>query len=302
MVQDSRRYGREVKLSGIEFDSELSRGFAAYEDKLGDWWLSRARDPSHSHAYRKIAEYLRASLKRPPRLVVDYACGPGDLLARLSAIFPDSRLVGLDGSNYLLGLARRRLAHLQHESARRTTLIQTPLPCFDLPAMEADLALLVFPNMLQIVEARGRRRLPKCGSLRQTKLGPSELAIARSLSRSTDAGARDPDDDPETIHSFLLQARLVSLNLRGLLKRGGLCVRVEYGRAQRHELSEIDMLRISFEEGSLDMRVDGKLPRQWFRMLASSYCGSRVIEDVDQQAGKRNGGPGGYLITVLRAV
>jgi SAM-dependent methyltransferase len=276
--------------AAIDFDSELSRGFDAYEDKLGDWWLSRARDPAHSRAYRRIAEFLRVSFKHPPRLVVDYGCGSGELLLRLGVSFPKARLVGLDGSDYLLGLARRRLARRGGGSAMRTNLLRTPLPFLETPVTAADLALFVFPNLLQIVGTRDRDGHLRRWSTEQNELAPSELAIARSLSRAIDADAGDSGDGEETTRALLLQARLVSRNLRGLLRRGGHCARVEYGRARRHELSEIDM------------RMDRRLPPQWFRVLASSYFRSRVIEDVDQQAGNLNGGPGGYLITILQAI
>jgi SAM-dependent methyltransferase len=288
--------------AAIDFDSELSRGLPAYEDKLGEWWLSRARDPAHSRAYRRIAEFLRVSLKRPPRLVVDYACGSGELLERLGASFPEARLVGLDGSAYLLGVARRRLAQRRDDAGRRTTLIQTPLPRFDLPAVKADLTLFVFPNLLPTPTPRECACHKQGRNPAQSALVSSEISIARSLSLAKDARADDHDDNPDTVRAFLLQARLVARNLRGLLKKGALCVRVEYGRARRDELSEIDLLKISFEEGSLDMQIDGSLPPQWFRVLACSYFRSGVIEDVHQQTGKRVGGPGGYLITMLRAI
>jgi len=44
----------------------------------------------------------------------------------------------------------------------------------------------------------------------------------------------------------------VSLDCAGLLQRGGHCVRVEYGKIRRYELSLLDLRRVSFEEGSLE--------------------------------------------------
>lgn len=67
-------------------------------------------------------------------------------------------------------------------------------------------------------------------------------------------------------------------------------------------LSHLDLMRVSFEEGSLDERVNGRFSRQWFRVAASSYFRSRVLEDVFQQTGNREDLEGGYLITVLRAL
>jgi hypothetical protein len=94
----------------------------------------------------------------------------------------------------------------------------------------------------------------------------------------------------------------VALNLRGLLKKGGLCVRVEYGFARRDELAPLDLRRVSFEEGSLAHEACGWRPGDWFRVAASAYFRSRVMEDVYQQTHDRRDRRGGYLITVLRAL
>jgi hypothetical protein len=67
-------------------------------------------------------------------------------------------------------------------------------------------------------------------------------------------------------------------------------------------LSPSALVEISYEEGSLDMELEGEKPRQWFRVSASSYFRSRVLEDVYQQTGDERDRRGGYLITVLRAI
>jgi hypothetical protein len=94
----------------------------------------------------------------------------------------------------------------------------------------------------------------------------------------------------------------VSLNIHGLLKQGGLCVRVEYANVPRQELPRLELLRTGFEEGSLDLSVDGKTPDQWFRVLASRYYRSGVMEDVYHQSGDKCNRRGGYFINVLRAL
>jgi SAM-dependent methyltransferase len=272
----------------IDFDFELSRGLPAYSEMLGRWWYSRANDSAHAYAYRNIARYLRESLFRSPRLIVDYACGAGHLLSRLLDLFPDSRMIGLDGSPFLLSLARRRLGQREH-----LTLIETALPNFELPGIRADLVIFALPNM---VPSPGAYDLQQAGRF----LKKSGWAAARSLAYAGDRDGRD--EDPETRFSTLLLGRLISLNLRRLLKPRGLCVRVEYGKVRRHELSAMELMRVPFEEGSLDLPVSGMLPEQWFRVLASCYFRSRIIEDVHQQSGGRENRRGGYLITVLRAL
>ena len=100
----------------------------------------------------------------------------------------------------------------------------------------------------------------------------------------------------------LLRDRLIALDLRSLLKRGGYCVRIEYAAVRRDQLGHDELLRAGMEEGSLDTAVGRHRPRTWFRLVASSWFRSEVMNDVKHQAGTRERGPSGYAITVLRAV
>ncbi len=269
------------------------KGFA-YNQELGSWWCGRAADAAHARAYRKIAAYMRASYAQSPRMIVDYACGPGHLLARLSKLFPHSTLVGVDGSSFLLEIAQQRLSRLSIGKLRRVRLIETPLPNLNILPSRAGLVVFSFPNMVPFYSEDDFRRS-------EGLLEPDDLAVARTL-----ADVAEPEEeqasDPEAVRFSLIQARLVSLNLRRLLVKGGICVRVEYGRARREELSHLDLMRISFEEGSLDEPVEGRYSRLWFRVAASAYFRSRVIEDVYEQTRNREDLEGGYLITVLRAL
>ena len=264
-----------------------------YNRNLGRWWYTRAIDRSHSRAYRTVADYIRDSFRKSPALIVDYACGAGNLLSRLSTRFPHSRLVGLDGSAFLLHQARRRLTRLSRERRDRITLIESALPDYDLCVGAADLLVFSFPNM---VPFSGAGDPQVCKSV----LGADDLAAAERLAEAGDPG-RDPED-PDAVQCSLLQGRLISLDLRRLLRRGGFCVRVEYGKARRHELSHVDLMRVSFEEGSLEEVAGGGPCNAWFRVVASSYFRSRVVEDVYQQTGDERDRAGGYLITVLRAL
>ena len=253
----------------------------SYNNEMAHWWLQRSMDASHFRAYRNVADFIQASYRRAPRVIVDYACGAGNLLALLSCRFPHSRLVGLDGSPFLLGLALRRFSRLPACCARRISLIETPLPRPNLLRGQSDLAIFCFPNMVPFsgdeYEAESSFRMRG-----------DERSVAKLLA------PENPD--------VLQRSREVSGNLRRLLVRGGICVRVEYATANRHELSPDELLQVGFEEGSLDVPLDGRMSRQWFRVLASAYFRSRILEDVYQQTGDARDRNGGYLITVLRAV
>jgi SAM-dependent methyltransferase len=262
--------------------TKLDRDFP-YDGTIARWWYKRSCDRAHAHAYRKIADFIRDSYTHDPKVIVDYACGAGNLLFLLSRRFPNSKLVGLDGSQFLLRLARRRLNRLPSAYARRVKFIETPLPNMDIAQGQADLAIFCFPNMVAAPVA-------------EQHLSRNDGNIARSLSLDEEA-----EDDAPAIQSGLEQGRVISMNLRRILKRGGICVRVEYATIQRQELSPPELTMVSFEEGSLDARVQGMAPRLWFRVLASSYFRSRVLEDVYEQTADERDKNGGYLITVLRA-
>jgi hypothetical protein len=135
----------------------------------------------------------------------------------------------------------------------------------------------------------------------ESRLSQADREVAETLA----VLAREEDKDlPDalTIRRSLERSRLVAFNLRRLLVPGGVCVRIEYGTARREELSPAELAEVSYEEGSLDTEIEGKKPRQWFRVSASSYFRSRVLQDVYQQTGDERDRSGGYLITVLRAI
>jgi SAM-dependent methyltransferase len=268
--------------------SIANEGFP-YNGRLARWWHKRASDSAHARAYIKIADFIRNSYVQEPKLIVDYACGAGNLLFLLSRRFPGSKLVGLDGSSFLLGLALHQLKKLPTDCVQRISLIETPLPNMSLLRGKADLAIFCFPNM---VSSSGQELL----------LSENDRKIARRLSLDEVDEIDSDRADAPAIQSGLEQSRVISLNLRRLMAPGGICIRVEYATIQRHELSDRALMLVSFEEGSLDSSVEGMTPKLWFRVLASSYCRSRVLEDVYEQTADERDRNGGYLITVLRAI
>jgi SAM-dependent methyltransferase len=284
-----------MKLQRIDFARELRRGIAAYDQGIGHWWLRQAANASHRRAYSKIAAFVRSSFRRSPGRIVDYACGAGHLLLRLQRQFPDSQLVGYDGSALLLAQARKNLAGSGAISGRRVKLVQALLPDFELPSARADLALYLFPNMVPSSAAGNARAW-------EQRLNKTDCRVARSLAKQRDTESTRKERNPGHIYTKLLMGRVISLNLRQILKRGGTCIRVEYANVPREQLPQLELLRTGFEEGSLDQRVDGVLLRPWFRILACRYYRSGVIEDVFHQSSDKDDRTGGYFITVLRAL
>jgi SAM-dependent methyltransferase len=265
----------------------------SYNGKVGAWWLQHSRDSAHRRVYRKIADFIRDSYVQEPAFIVDYACGPGDLLALLSLRFKSSKLAGLDGSPLLLSHARHRFSILPPACSARISLIETPLPNPKLLRGTADLVIYCFPNMVPFFPV-----FPAPDSM----LCENDRRVAKSLSLEEDAGMNRSDDDASANQAGLEQGRSISRNLRRLLVRDGICVRIEYATMQRHELAPFALSQVAFEEGSLDGGIDGHRPQQWFRFLASAFFRSSVLEDVYEQTGDHRDRDGGYLITVLRAI
>lgn len=268
----------------------------SYNGVTGRWWQERARNSVHQRAYKNVADFIHKSLPRAPKLIVDYACGAGDLLSLLSRQFPDSRLIGLDGSSLLLDLAEKRLSGLPPRFIQRISLIETLLPRRNWLGERADLAVYCFPNMTPASAEEQAHGTGFAVSQRDSK-------IAQTISEATEPGGEDYElPDPEAIQQTLEYGRSISRNLRQLLRRDGICIRVEYATTRRHLWTPLELLQVSFEEGSLEGEVAGIKSRPWFRVLASAYFRSQVLEDVHQQTGDERDRNGGYLITVLRAL
>jgi SAM-dependent methyltransferase len=279
----------------IDFDQELDTGPETYNKTLGTWWLNQSNNRPHGYAYRKIAEHLSSFFGHPPKTIIDYGCGGGHMLTRLYRRFPDSHLIGIDGSSLMLEVAGKRLQYLGREWKQRVELIETELPDFSLRCGKADALLFVFPNIVPLEE-----ELEEEDDLHDRK----DLAVAEYL-----ADAREPDpeeetveDDDETLLDSLLTDHLISRNLRGLLEKGGVCVRADYANAPRNELTELVQQRLAFQEASLGEAVNGFRATQLFTVVGSSYHRSKVLEDVYHQTRDETDKEGGYLITTLVAI
>ncbi len=269
----------------IAFDRELRRGVAAYEDVLARWWQRQSSNPAHQLAYRRIADYVTASFRDSPAVIVDYACGAGNLLRHLAARYLHSCLIGLDASSHLLALAGRKLARLHENDRNRVTLIRTALPDFDLK-LRANLVLFTFPNLLPASAADPVEL--------KSVLTGSELRAAQVLTSATRS--------PNRAYWGLLLGRSVTGNIRQLLRRGGHCIRVEYGSAPRDHMTRRERMLAGFEEGTTESGWFGASQEPWFRLVATAYFRSGVIEDVHHQTRDKSDKQGGYNITVFRAI
>ena len=85
------------------------------------------------------------SQQRPPRLL-DVACGTGILLSLLHERIPSAELSGIDGSQDMLALARKRLARVLHLQLEHVVL--GPRPQIDLPFPAESFDLITCTNAL----------------------------------------------------------------------------------------------------------------------------------------------------------
>ena len=293
-------------MSRIDFDNLLIKGVKSYEREVGDWWVKQSEDGAHRRAYDTIARHVAATLaagklRRP--LVVDYACGNGRLLERLARHLPEARIVGLDGAKKLLALTAERLTALGHDAAvctprvafgragPRIRLVHTLLPTFRMPRHQADAVVFCFPN---ITKADSDQALYD----RHGYLNRPDTVVAKLLSRFREM---DPEDEvetmsPEELLDDLLSNRVISRDLRALLKKRGGLVRVEYANGTREELSELSQWRFFFSEGALEQPVKDERAEAFFRFDGNRYYRSKVILDVYHQTRDESDKTGGYYI------
>lgn len=280
----------------VDFDKELCTNFRGYNTTLTRWWNIRASNKSHSNAYRNIAKYVATNIHPIPSLTVDYGCGTGRLLGELAIRFEETQFIGIDGSSTILKTAKNYLRKKTPNPIHKIKLLNFPLPA-DLPLRKkADLVTFTFPQILSNLYDLDLNSFLKY-------LDYSEIENAVILSESIKVGIKEenPDEDPELLQSLLVN-RIISKNIRSLLKRGGYCIRVELANARRDEFPNVYQQRFSFQEGSLDKSLSDDKVKQLFEFVRSEYHPSKVVEDAYEQTGDESDRKGGYWITLLEAV
>jgi SAM-dependent methyltransferase len=302
---------KRKRLHDIDFEKLFLKGRTSYDTAIGDWWDQQSCDGPHRKAYAAIAEHVHGRLRAArikPGILVDYACGSGHFLAALAARFPASRIVALDGSPKMLSLAGERLARAGHEAdlvprarafdARgpRIRLAETHLPNFSLPAGKADAVLFVFPNLTPAPEDQEYYDAHGYKNRADSKVC-TVLARLREM---------DPEDEvntmkPKELYEGLLTDRVVSRNLRGLLRRGGAMFKVDYANAHRDELSHLTKMRSLFVEGALEEPVKDLRCEAFFRYVGNDFRRSKVILDVYHQTRDPSDKSGGYFVSEFKA-
>jgi hypothetical protein len=303
----------------IDFEKLFLKGHKSYDTAIGDWWEGQASNGAHRKAYAAVAEHVKKRLKarkriggKPPapvKWLVDYACGSGLFLEALAARFPEARIVALDGSRKMLDKAAERMAKAGHEAGPveanacfdakgpRIRLVKTSLPNFSLPKGKADAVIFVFPNLTPA--PADQDYYDKHGYKNR-----EDVKVCTVLARLREM---DPEDevntlDPKDMYEGLMTDRVISRNLRHLLKRGGSCFKVDYANAHRDELSPLTHKRSLFVEGALEESVKEVRSEVFFRYVGNDFHRSQVILDVYHQTKDPSDKTGGYFTSEFRAV
>lgn len=300
------------KHKSIDFDKLFLKGHKSYDSAIGDWWEGQASNGSHLKAYKAVADYVAEQLPKEgsnkPKWIVDYACGSGHFLASLAARFPTAKIVALDGSRKMLEQARLRMEKIGTDAGvvaaedsfaakgPRIRLVQTSLPNFSLPKGKADAVIFVFPNLTP--SPADQRYYDKHGY----KI-PADTKVAKILARLREM---DPEDevapgDPVEIYDGIMTDRVISRNLRHLLRPKGVCFKVDYANAHRDELSHLTRLRSLFVEGALEEPIKDLHCETFFKYRSNRFHRSQVIMDVYHQTKDPTDKTGGYFISVFDA-
>ena len=281
----------------VDFEKELRTNFRGYNATLTRWWITRASNKSHCNAYRNIADYVITQIDPVPSLVIDYGCGNGKLLGALAVRFVETKFIGIDGSSAMLKTARTYLRKEAPDLLGRIKLLKAPLPTKLLIGKRAELVTFTFPHILSNLYD-----LDINSFLEFLTYSEIENAVILSEGKGLeDVSKENSDEDPELLQSLLVN-RVISKNLRSLVKRGGYCLRVELANARREEFPNVFQKRFSFQEGSLDKSLSDQKFMQPFKLLRSEYHSSKVMEDAYEQTGDESDRKGGYWISLLKAL
>lgn len=103
---------------------------------------NRVHSLGRDQAWRRFA--VRAADVRPGDVVVDVACGTGDLTEAFARRSPASRVIGIDFTPEMLDIARAKLARRPMSLGSRVEYRQGDAMALDLPERSADVLSIAF--------------------------------------------------------------------------------------------------------------------------------------------------------------
>lgn len=177
---------------------QIKPGVAVYEGI----WRPLGYFIASKHSFPKDLDRIATLIKRPNRVVLDLACGPGNVTRRLARLMPDSTVVGFDLSQEMLGRAVRltRKEHLPNVYYMRGSALTLPFKPETFDAVSCCGALQLFP---QAIGEISRVLKPGGEFVCQTTVGPRRAPFyVRAADRILKFGWFYLDDLKERLSSF----------------------------------------------------------------------------------------------------
>ena len=160
-------------------------GGGRYGHALHYEWLNSVYDPVVRWTCREArfkAELLRQAAVSPGDRVLDLACGTATLTIQVKKSCPDCEVVGLDGSEQILDLARKKVAE-QGVDVSFVNALSTEIP-FDDDSFDRVLCSLLFHHLDRDGKRRTlqevRRVLKPGGELHLADWGKAPNAVFRA--------------------------------------------------------------------------------------------------------------------------
>jgi SAM-dependent methyltransferase len=154
------------------------------------------------HSFPKDLARIATLIQGPNRVVLDLACGPGNVTRRLAHLMPDSTVVGFDLSQEMLERAVRltRKEHLRNVYYMRGSALSLPFKTETFDAVSCCGALQLFP---QAIGEISRVLKPGGEFVCQTTLGPRKAPLyVRAADRILNFSWFYLDDLKERLSSF----------------------------------------------------------------------------------------------------
>jgi ubiquinone/menaquinone biosynthesis C-methylase UbiE len=157
------------------------------------------------HSFPKDVDRIASLIQRRHGMILDLACGPGNITRRIARLAPESTVVGFDLSPQMLERAVRLTAkeRLRNVYYMRGSALSLPFKAGSFDAVTCCGALQLFSDQDQAVGEIARVLKPKGDFVCQTTLGPRKPPLwIRAADRLLKFGYFYLDDLKERLYRF----------------------------------------------------------------------------------------------------
>ncbi|MBI4474684.1 MAG: class I SAM-dependent methyltransferase [Acidobacteria bacterium] len=157
------------------------------------------------HSFPKDADRIASFIQHRNGMILDLACGPGNLTRRIARMLPDSTVIGFDLSHQMLERAVRltQKERLRNVYYMRGSALSLPFKAESFDAVSCAGALQLFQDQDQAVGEIARVLKPYGDFVCQTTLGPRTPPLwIRAADRILKFGYFYLDDLKERLYRF----------------------------------------------------------------------------------------------------